>query len=265
MTPKEQALFCIARGFPVIAGYPAGKSERAIIKGTADGTLDKALVCAWFYELPNRNVFINLKNSGLICVDLDQHKDGQNGALVFNQIWQEHSKGERLDTYIEKTPTGNGLHLFFKVPRETFNQPIVNELADGVEIKAHFTPIYPSQRTDGAYLPLSDKDTGQLLTLDRLSDCPDWLLTMIHRPPQAQSDFGTHKRTYGAEMWELFNQGARKGNRNNDTNKILHYWRKIGIDNRVCMDLLQRFNDRTSPPLPDNELATIWKSVFKMK
>ncbi|WP_201784291.1 primase C-terminal domain-containing protein, partial [Lactococcus lactis] len=29
--------------------------------------------------------------------------------------------------------------------------------------------------------------------------------------------------------------------------------------------LLRTFNNRTSPPLPDDELATIWKSVFKMK
>lgn len=77
MTPKEQALFCINHGIHVIAGYPVGKSERAIIKGTAEGTLSKNLVCAWFDEIPERNILINLKNSGLICIDLDQHNDGQ--------------------------------------------------------------------------------------------------------------------------------------------------------------------------------------------
>jgi hypothetical protein len=30
------------------------------------------------------------------------------------------------------------------------------------------------------------------------------------------------------------------------------------------MDLLLAFNNRTSPPLDDDELTTIWKSVFKM-
>ncbi|WP_369293630.1 primase C-terminal domain-containing protein [Klebsiella pneumoniae] len=28
---------------------------------------------------------------------------------------------------------------------------------------------------------------------------------------------------------------------------------------------MRTFNNRTSPPLPDDELATILKSVFKMK
>ncbi|MDD3015337.1 MAG: primase alpha helix C-terminal domain-containing protein [Lactococcus chungangensis] len=49
-----------------------------------------------------------------------------------------------------------------------------------------------------------------------------------------------------------------------DTNRVLHYWRKIGIEPNTCMDLLQTFNSRTSPPLDDDELATIWRSVFKM-
>lgn len=264
MTPKEQALNCVSRGFSVIAGYPAGKSERAVIKGTSSGTLDEITLSAWFDEIPNRNIMINLRNSGLICIDLDQHQNGQNGRSVFSRLWNEHSEGEILSTYVEKTPTGNGLHVFFKVPKEIFNKSLVSELADGVEIKTHFTPIYPSKRIDGDYMPLNDTETNEPLTFDSLCDCPDWLLEMIQRP-QARATTGTSRRTYGAEMWELFNQGARKGNRNNDTNRILHYWRKIGIDNNHCMDLLRTFNNRTSPPLPDDELATIWKSVFKMK
>lgn len=264
MTPKEQALFCIDLGFPIIAGYPAGKSERAIVRGFKNGILDKKVAKQWFDEIPNRNIMINLRNSGLICIDLDQHQNGQNGRSVFSRLWNEHSEGEILSTYVEKTPTGNGLHVFFKVPKESFNKPFLRELADGVEIKTHFTPIYPSKRTDGDYIPLNDTETNEPLTFDNLSDCPDWLLAMIQRPqPRAKATLGN--RTYGAEMWELFNQGARKGNRNNDTNRILHYWRKIGIDNNNCMDLLRTFNNRTSPPLHDDELATIWKSVFKMK
>jgi hypothetical protein len=72
MTPNEQALFCINHGIHVIAGYPVGKSERAIIKGTAEGTLSKSLVCAWFDEIPNRNILINLKNSGFNLYRLRQ-------------------------------------------------------------------------------------------------------------------------------------------------------------------------------------------------
>ena len=81
MTPKEQALNCINRGFSVIAGYPPGKSERAVIKGTSSGTLDEITVSEWFDEMPNRNIMINLRNSGLICIDLDQHQNGQNGGV----------------------------------------------------------------------------------------------------------------------------------------------------------------------------------------
>ena len=58
-------------------------------------------------------------------------------------MWNEHSEGKILNTYVEKTPTGNGLHVFFRVPKELFNQPIVSKIEDGVEIKIHFTPIYP--------------------------------------------------------------------------------------------------------------------------
>ncbi len=259
MTPKEQALFCINHGIHVIAGYPVGKSERAIIKGTAEGTLNKDLVNAWFDEIPNRNILINLRNSNLICIDLDQHKDGQNGVKAFNLIWQEYNQGRPLNTYVEKTPTGAGVHIFFKVPPETFSKPIVSELTDGVEIKTSFTPIYPSERLDGLYQPFNKEDT-----LASVADCPDWLIDMIHRPPKRQVASKIGKRTYSAEMWELFNHGATEGKRNTDTNKVLHYWRKIGLDPSVCMDLLLVFNNRTSPPLDDDELTKIWKSVFKM-
>ena len=259
MTPKEQALHCINNGIHVIAGYPVGKSERMIIKGAAEGTLSKSLVCAWFDEIPERNILINLKNSGLICIDLDQHKDGQNGVNVFNALWKTHNKDKPLNTYVEKTPTGAGVHIFFKVPAEVFDKPIVSELADGVEVKTHFTPIYPSKRTDGLYQPFNETDT-----LADVAECPSWLIDLIHKPPKRQTASKIGKRTYGAEIWELFNQGATEGKRNNDTNRILHYWRKIGIDPSICMDLLLAFNNRTSPPLDDDELTTIWKSVFKM-
>ena len=201
MTPKEQALNCINRGFSVIAGYPPGKSERAVIKGTSSGTLDEITVSEWFDEMPNRNIMINLRNSGLICIDLDQHQNGQNGRNVFSRLWNKHSEGEILSTYVEKTPTGNGLHVFFKVPKELFNQPIVNELADGVEIKTHFTPIYPSKRTDGDYIPLNDTETNEPLTFDSLCDCPDWLLEMIQRPQKRQNPT-LGSRTYSTKAHE---------------------------------------------------------------
>ena len=259
MTPKEQALFCIKNGIHVIAGYPPGKSERAIIKGTAEGTLSKELINSWFDEIPNRNILINLKNSGLICIDLDQHKDGQNGVQAFDLLWKENARDIHLNTYVEKTPTSNGVHIFFKVPSDTFSKPIVNELMDGVEIKTHFTPIYPSKCRDGDYMPFNMSDN-----LASVADCPEWLLKMLHEPLKQPAKSKVGQRTYGAEMWELFNRGATEGNRNNETNKVLHYWRKIGVEPSVCMDLLQSFNNRTSPPLDDTELATIWKSVFKM-
>lgn len=265
MTPLEQALFLASHGFYIVAGYPPGEYERAIIKGTSDGTTDSELITKWFTEIPNRNIMINLKNSGLICVDLDKHHNGQNGVKAFSELWHKHET-EPVKTYFEQTPTGGGLHIFFKVPLETFDKPITNEIMDGVEVKKNFTPIYPSKRTDGVYLPPTSEETGDRLTLLDTTEAPQWLLELITQPKKTTHarELNT-RRTYTTDIWELFNQGARKGARNNDTNKILHYWRKIGLDPSVCMDLLQAFNNRTAPPLDDDELANIWKSVYKMK
>lgn len=117
MTPKEQALNCINRDFSVIAGYPPGKSERAVIRGTSSGTLDEITVSAWFDEIPNRNIMINLRNSGLICIDLDQHQNGQNGRAVFSRLWNEHSEAEILSTYVEKTPQATACMFSLKFPK----------------------------------------------------------------------------------------------------------------------------------------------------
>lgn len=261
MTPKEQALYCASLGYPVIAGYPAGKSERAIVKGSAEGTLNTEIIESWFDEMPNRNIHISLKNSHLICIDLDKHGTHQDGVQAFNALWSEH-ENEPVKTYIEQTPTGGGFHIFFKVPADLFNQKIVRELADGVEIKTHFTAIYPSRREKGDYIPLTNED-GELLTLSDVTDCPEWLLKLLPDKGQKKTSYSSYSRTYGAEMWELFNQGASKGNRNNDTNKILHYWRKIGVEPSHCLDLLEAFNNRTSPPLESSELKGIWGSVWR--
>ncbi|MCZ7692436.1 hypothetical protein O8J80_12635, partial [Lactococcus cremoris] len=122
--------------------------------------------------------------------------NGQNGRAVIMGLCNEDSEAEILSTYDEKTPTGNGLHVFFKVPKELFSQPIVSELADSVEIKTHFTPIYPNKRTDGDYIPLNNTETNEPLTFDNLSDCPDWLLEVIQRT-QARTNYMTGNLTYG--------------------------------------------------------------------
>ena len=107
---------------------------------------------------------INLRNSGLIFIDLEQHQNGKNGRSGFSRLWNEQRGGEKLSTYFEKTPHGHGLHVFLKVPKRLIRQPIVSELADGVEIKTHFTPISPSKSTDGDYNPIHDTTTNEPLT-----------------------------------------------------------------------------------------------------
>lgn len=269
MTPKEQAMFCISHGIHVIAG----NGDRAIVKDTAGGTLDKELVDIWWNEKPDRNILISLKNSNLICVDLDQHHEMQNGLKVFDALWKANNNGRPLETYSEKTPTGNGCHIFFKVKPEFFDKPIASEIADGVEIKTSFTPIAPSKRTDGSYQHLKSEYTAS--DISGVSECPEWLIKLIHEPrktKQATSNNsynnsyrGSGGKTYTTDMWLLFKSGATQGNRNNDTNRILHYWKTIEIEPKDCYELLTDFNNRTSPPLDEAELTQIWKSVWKDK
>ncbi|MBH0336180.1 hypothetical protein BM86_11790 [Bacillus thuringiensis] len=273
MTPIEQALKLADMGFYVVAGFPAGKSERAIITGTQDGTRDPEKLKTWFAEIPDRNVHINLKNSNLICLDLDKHHEGQDGLKMLAELKNRYSDGQPLPrTYGEFTPK-NGLHLFYRVPAELFdtskpNNGVMAELADGVEVKTGFTTIYPSKRTDGAYSPCYANADGEPLSLADVADCPQWLLKLLpykeqHKPLSGRYRASNGQPTYTVKMLNLLANGAQQGNRNIEFNRFLFYLRKIGLPPTESKTLLLDLNNRTSPPLDDKELATIWRSVWK--
>lgn len=78
---------------------------------------------------------------------------------------------------------------------------------------------------------------------------------------RAVNDFG---KSYASTMWELYINGAPEGSRNDSTNKLLHYWAKIGVSSEECLNLFLDFNSRSTPPLENEELEKIWGSVFKL-
>lgn len=269
LTPLEQALKCAEMGLYVVPGYPSGDYERAIIKGTQDGTTDTKLINKWWAEIPNRNVHINLKKSGLIMLDLDRHHNGQDGLKMFAALKKRYSNDQPLPpTYGESTPN-DGLHYFFRVPPETFATKLVSELADGVEIKTGFTTIYPSERTVGDYRPIFGNEDGEPLTLADVADCPQWLLDLLpykeqHKPFSERYRRNNRQPTYGGQMIMLLANGSVKGNRNSDFNKFLyHLAHRMNVPPKDCVVLLRDLNSRTSPPLSEKELTGIWKSVFK--
>lgn len=275
ITPIEQALKLADMGFYVVAGFPAGKYERAIIKDTQDGTRDPEQLKAWFTEIPDRNVHINLKNSHLICLDLDKHHEGQDGLRMLAELKKRYSDGQPLpQTYGEYTPK-NGLHLFYRVPAELFdtskpNNGVMAELADGVEVKTGFTTIYPSKRSDGAYFPCYANDDGEPLSLADVADCPEWLLNLLPYREQSklnhtQSRANSGLPTYGGQMMMLLANGATEGGRNSAMNKFLyHLAHKMKVPPKECAVLIGDLNNRFDPPLPKKQVEAIWKSVFKI-
>ncbi|HDR6755642.1 TPA: bifunctional DNA primase/polymerase [Bacillus cereus] len=275
LTPLEQALNLANMGLYVVAGYPVGEYERAIIKGTQDGTKDPEQLRKWFTEIQERNIYINLKNSGLICLDLDRHHKGQDGMRMLAELKNRYSDGQQLPvTYGEYTPK-NGLHLFYRVPAELFdsrkpNNGIMGELADGVEVKTGFIPVYPSKRSDGAYMACYANEDGEPLSFADVADCPPWLLDLLpykerYKPFGEQYSANNGQPTYGGQMMMLLANGTAEGGRNIAMNKFLyHLVHKMRVPPRECAILINDLNKRFSPPLDRKQVDNIWKSVFRL-
>lgn len=258
MNALQQALTCASLGYYVVPGV----GDRAHITGTYEGTTDIQTIKKWFKTNPTRNIKINMKNSNLVCFDLDRHNKSQDGLQAFKDLLDKY-EGE-VDTYVEKTPR-NGLHIFYSLPEEFKNKALVTELGNGIEVKSIPIPIYPSRRSDGKYVPVISNGTP--LTINDIKECPTWLLKLIIKPESVLNPTGALpiSQSYTAKMLELFNSKNAEGTRNKSAYQLLSYWRKIGVSPSTCMDLLQEFNNKCQPPMDTSELVSIWKSVWKDK
>lgn len=256
MTPKQYTLELAKRGYRV---YPLVPNTKQPLKGQSYLTAsnDEQEISNWFDVHGNINVGLDLAWSWLIVVDIDNHA----GASIRKTILKLAEYGYNLpaETYIEQTPSG-GLHFFYTgtVPVKRITNFIPN-----VDLLADFTVIAPSSINGDAYRSITDQ-----YNYTKIRPAPLWLIqAMQERKPvytdKANNKPITSKNWTGKKLDEIVT-GTNAGDRNNWLTRQVGWLVRTGADPKTVYTIAQQINrDYITPPLPDSEVNTIFKSIIR--
>ncbi len=198
---------------------------------------------------PNPDYNIGIKTgtpSGIFVVDLDVNNK-HNGIESWRQL--EEKYGE-IKTFTVASG-GNGQHKYFKLPANL-------KIPSGTDVLKNFSYPGIDIRAEGGYivappsLHRSGKRYEELSDIDHMADAPGWLLDFFPVPPKAS--FNQLPILSGFEIHE--------GSRNNQLASLAGRMRYQGKnEEEILENLLQENNNRCTPPLPENEVASIAKSI----
>ncbi len=188
----------------------------------------------WFFELnPTGIAIVTGEISGIVVLDVEKDADV-------------------LGIDIPETPTvktgGGGRHYYFKHPGNTKLQNVIR-IKPNMDFKA-----------DGGYViaPSSQHQSGNryewLVGLEKtqLADIPAWLVQETSQKQTPSKD------------WEKILEGVPEGERHtNAVSLVGKLFRHLPIDEwkTVALPLVESWNERNDPPLAEDELMQIVKSL----
>lgn len=237
--PKlEQALYLLEKlEWSVI---PVGRNKQPLIAWkrfqTSKPTREEVL--GWFEKYPYVNVGVVTGDiSGLVVVDLDPRHGATDEAF------------KDIQTVKVKTG-GQGQHIYFKYEAGLENKAGVQP---GVDIRAQggFVVVPPSEHTSGrAYEWIHDpKDTP-------IAPLPAFVKKWIGSVPLAKQETANKKSVNGVP------EGSRNTSAASLAGKLLARFPETEWETEVW-PLLQGWNGKNTPPLPESELRTVFDSIKK--
>lgn len=252
--------------------YPLTAGSKIPVQGSHgehDATNDLDTIKKWFNYNPNFNLAINLQASNLAVVDLDNHENATNGVQNYSKYIRNHGSSyvDSLKTYTEITPR-NGLHIFYKLNQDLGNKDI--QLMPGVELLTGKTVIAPSFINEFNKGYRAEYQDFQILGYDKVQTLPGWIVDLAKEAQQRTSNPATVYENYqpGQKRWtgrlldELVH-GTGKGERNNYLTQLTGKMFRVGADSKTVYNLLSFANSNCEPPLPDNEINSIFGSILK--
>ena len=213
----------------------------------------------WISQYPeylSGNVGIDLSKSQLVVIDIDKHK--HNGMQSISAWFRAHSINPETiqETYIERTPTG-GLHVFYLIASGRDKPKHVINVIDGVDVLSNTAVMTaPSIMKDGEY--------RQITPFDQIQEAPEWVyqLANYHGSTNTPSNQKTPRYSNKGRGLMVKN-GFETGQRNNQAMSLAGYLFFIDVDPQSIYDILQITNNRSSEPLSEDELNTIYMSARK--
>ena len=245
----QRALSLAEQGLQVFP-IQADSKRPLCAHGYLDASNDPAQIGEWFDNEQHNNIGLRLDTKQIVVIDIDHHQQG-NGINALKK-WQ--SQGMQLiPSYAEQTPH-DGLHYFFSSQTVLADKLIV----PNVELKTKQIMISPSQLDGKPYQTIKGHDLTKLTVL------PDWLMNKLAGKSNANNR--RQQRLYKSWTGQLLDElvtGTQQGQRNIYLTSLLGKLLRTGCDGETAYSLLIFANEHLTPPLPDDEVNTIFKSILK--
>ncbi len=233
----EASLSYIARGFKVFPVKPDKKPLTA--HGLKDATQIQSVVREYWTRWPDAG--IALVTDGLMVLDFDT----KNGGLESKAAMEtEHGSLPRTRTH---RTGGGGEHWIYRNPNGADVRNTVTFAGyKGVDLRAN-----------GGYIvaPPSSHESGrryEVLDDSEIAPAPTWLMALARKK-------GTRSRQTATES-----QPIPEGQRNSTLTSLAGAMRRRGMSQEAIGAALLEINRRQcSPPLPDDEVTRIARSVTR--
>lgn len=234
------ALRYAERGLRVLPVDAKTKRPRLVKHGCLDATTDHNLLATWWRLAPDAGVGIATgSGSGIVVVDVDSHRDGDNGLAEISDELGQLPPGP-----IVTTPRG-GHHRYLRLPDGERVPCSVDRLAPGIDVRGDGGYVVAPPTAGYRWAPSSR--TG----LPVLPD--EWASRM--RPSAAS---GTPERL-PASTWTLpLARGIEQGGRHDFMVRYCGHLLACRLEPAEVRLLLESVNrTRVRPALPDREIAQI--------
>lgn len=231
---------------PIAAALPGG--SWAPFQGRP-ATLEQ--LAEWWRRWPWANVgLITGGVSGVFVLDVDP-RHGGDGSL--NNLQAEHGI---LPATVEANTGGGGFHLFFRHP----GRPVKNavNIAPGIDIRGDggLIVLPPSDHASGGRYTWGELTKPNLV---EVAEAPDWLLDLVLDKPRPAGYVGA--RTTTDEWVDLLLNGAAEGARNTMAARLAGLLLHHRLDVPVVAALMLCWNKGNKPPLPEDEILAVVRSV----
>lgn len=252
--------------------YPLSPGSKVPVQGSHgehDATDDLDTIKKWFNYNPSFNLAINLQASELAVIDLDNHNGSINGVQNYSKYIRNHGEAyvDTLRTYTELTPR-NGLHIFYKLNHDFGNKDI--QLMPGVELLTGKTVIAPSFINEFNKGYRAEYQGFQSLSYDKVQPLPEWIADLAKeaqeqtvKPAAVYENYQPGQKRWTGRLLDDLVHGASKGDRNNYLTQLTGKMFRVGADSDSIYNLLAFANSNCEPPLPDNEINSIFGSILK--
>jgi hypothetical protein len=234
----EQALKYASMEYFIIPLVP-GDKKPITKRGFKDASRDESQINEWWGKNPKANIGVVLgAEHGLCVLDVDPRNGGDESFLRLTKHYNS------LPLTIEVNTGGGGKHYYFKYD-ERFG--IENDFAKGVDCKkSGYVVAPPSMHISGKqYIFAPDKSFDDI----PVADLPQFLL--LNGSQRAKDPL------------RLLYEGVAEGGRNNAIARIAGALINQGLNPTECLDVALRVNEKSIPPLPEEEVRKVVISIWQ--